>query len=341
MVITPMHIVMVTLAVFVVMLIAEFFHALRCRRVAHLAFGHSTGQLFIAYFAGITRVFAMTALALGLMLLFFIPLQADAISPDESEEKLPAEHHLMIAMDVSPSMHLKDAGEDGELTRGQRGREIVKSIIDRLDMRHTHVSVVAFYSAAKPVVVDTNDPDVVDNILNDLPLDFAFESGKTNMYEGVKACGELARSWGPRSATIVVISDGDTLPAKGMPALPPSIAKVLVVGVGSPHKGMFIDGHSSRQNSESLNRLALRLNGLYHNANDRHVPTAVLDKITESLKKKDDDVNALRFWAFLLIGAGAGLLASISPLLGLSGVIARDLNQPEPAINPSASAVSM
>lgn len=341
MVIAPISIVMLTLAVFVLMLVAEFFHARRCRRVAYLAFGHATGSLFLVYGAGVARVMAVTGLTLGLMLLLIIPKQAAAYDSPDGNQKEPAEHHLMIAMDVSPSMHLKDSGEDGELTRGQRGREIVRSIIDRLDMRKTHVSVVAFYSEAKPVVVDTNDPDVVDNILNDLPLDFAFDAGKTDMYKGVESCAELARPWGPKSATIIVISDGDTLPASGMPAMPPSIAKVLVVGVGSPHKGMFIDGHSSRQNSESLNRLALRLNGLYHNANDRHVPSAVLDEITGSLKQKDEQLNKTRIWAFILVGSGAGLLALISPILAIATGILESQRSAEPTINPSTSAVSM
>ena len=95
-------------------------------------------------------------------------------------------------------------------------------------MQRTRVSVVAFYSTARPVVIDTSDPEVIDNILDDLPLEHAFEAGKTNMYVGVQAAARMAETWRPRSTTLILASDGDTLPAVEVPTMPRSIASPCV-----------------------------------------------------------------------------------------------------------------
>ena len=89
----------------------------------------------------------------------------------------------------------------------------------------TRVSIVAFYTEARPVVIDTFDPEVVANILDDLPLEHAFTPGKTNLYEGVKAAGEAGKTWPAKSATLLVVSDGDTLPAKEIPSLPAGLRR--------------------------------------------------------------------------------------------------------------------
>src|SRR4029077_6371620 len=105
------------------------------------------------------------------------------------------------------------------------------------------ISVVAVYTEAKPVVVATKDLDVVHNILGDLPMHYAFSPGATNLFTGLDEAARVARPWRPGSTTLVIVSDGDTVPAVGMPKMPAAIAHVLVVGVGDPHAGKFIDGH--------------------------------------------------------------------------------------------------
>ena len=44
--------------------------------------------------------------------------------------------------------------------------------------------------------------------------------------------------------------------------MPASVAGVLVVGVGDPQAGMFIDGHQSRQDVSTLRQIAARLRGV-------------------------------------------------------------------------------
>ena len=75
--------------------------------------------------------------------------------------------HLLIALDVSPSMRLEDAGPTGEQSRMQRAGDLVESLFSRIHIRGHRISVVAVYNGAKPVVVDTQDMGVVANIMGD------------------------------------------------------------------------------------------------------------------------------------------------------------------------------
>jgi len=50
-------------------------------------------------------------------------------------------------------------------------------------------------TAAIPVVTDADDFNVIDNILRDLPLEYAFKAGKTDLLSGIKAAAETAAMW--------------------------------------------------------------------------------------------------------------------------------------------------
>ena len=271
--------------------------------------------------AGLLRAAAAGGLAWGLLIL--LEIDAAPWEPDQAEgEKARPLHHLVIALDVSPSMQLADSGPQGDVRRAERAKAVLRSVLDRVNLRRTRVSVVAFYTTARPVVVDTFDPDVVANILDDLPLEHAFTAGKTNLYEGVKGAGEIGRTWPAKSATLVLASDGDTLPSKAPPTLPAAFVNTLVLGLGNPYRGLFIDGHSSRQDAESLTRLALRLGGVYHDANARHVPTAVLEKLDASLPIDHRRSASLRDLAIAFVAAGAAVLAGMPLVLSAIGAMA-------------------
>ena len=71
------------------------------------------------------------------------------------------------------------------------------------------------------MVVDTTDAEVVKNILSDLPIHLAFKPGETRLFDGLAEAAKIAKFWKTKSATLVVISDGETVPPKGMVKLPP------------------------------------------------------------------------------------------------------------------------
>jgi Ca-activated chloride channel homolog len=296
--------------------LAEWLHARRCARLAHLAFGPAAQPRRWVMVAPWLRAAAVGAACWGLLIL--LSIDSAVWESNKTEEKQPL-HHLAIALDVSPSMQLEDAGPQGTQRRTERARDVLHSIFDRLDMRRTRVSILAFYNGARPVVVDAYDPEVINNIIDDLPMEHAFTPGKTNMYDGVKLAAETAKSWPAQSAALIVVSDGDTLPESQPPNVPAAYAGTLVVGVGNPHHGLYIDGHSSRQDMDSLGRLALRLGGTYCDANVKHVPSVDLARLDALLPGTQGGPIELRDVAIMAALSGTMVLALLPLALALAG----------------------
>ncbi|MBK7405174.1 MAG: VWA domain-containing protein [Phycisphaerales bacterium] len=232
---------LLAIAIGLAALCGEWLHARRTARVRWLVFGPTNGAHSWVAAVPWVRAPAVGILAWGLATL----LSLDGAPTDLTPQKNEPTRHLLIALDVSPSMYIEDSGPDARETRGRRAYDVLESVLSRLDVTHTRVSVVAFYTTAKPVVVDTDDLNVVENILRDLPLEHAFKEGQTNMYEGVRAAGTLAEAWEPGSATMILVSDGDTLPDAGLPRMPPSVSDTIVLGVGNPYRGTSIAGRTS------------------------------------------------------------------------------------------------
>ena len=294
----------IAVATAAIVLAAELLHARKTARVQQLAFGVRQP------FAWVRAVPLARALALGVAVFGLLTLLTIDGRPAEISKKRPPDRHLLLALDVSPSMYLADSGPTGKQTRQDRAADVMKSLLDRLDMTRTKVTIVGFYSNARPVVVDTGDMAVVNNIIRDLPLAQAFKEGQTDMYSGVKAAAKVAEKWKPASATLVVISDGDTLPETESPRIPSSISDSLVIGIGNPHRGTSIAGRSSRQDGTQLKRLASKLKGQYHDVNTKHLPSAVLSSLT-MLSLKDDQNVPLRTVALVCIATGTTVFAAI------------------------------
>ena len=216
-------------------------------------------------------------------------------------------------------MQLKDAGATRQQTRAQRASELLTSMLERVRLDQVRISVVAFYTGAKPVVVETSDLDVVKNILNDLPLDYAFDIGKTELMDGIREAALLAKNWREGSATLILVSDGDTVPDSGMPGLPKSIGHVLVVGVGDARAGKFIDAHQSRQDSSTLRQIAKRLGGVYHDGNERHLPSAQLAALAKLLPLQKGSETGRREISLIAVAVGACLLTGLPLALALGG----------------------
>jgi Ca-activated chloride channel family protein len=306
----------ITIATILLCGLAEWLHTARCRRMARLAFGPTERPRM--WVAAVPWLRAAAAGAACWALLVLIRSDGGTWEATPSADKLPI-HHLAIALDVSPSMQLTDAGPTGNLRRAERARDVLNSVFQRLDMRRTRVSILAFYNGARPVVIDAYDPEVIANIINDLPLEHAFTPGKTNMYDGVKLAAESGKNWAAKSAALVVISDGDTLPAKEPPALPAAFAGTLVLGIGNSLHGLYIDGHSSRQDADSLGRLAMRLGGTYCDTNVKHVPSVELAKLESLLPGGGSGSTEMRDVAIAVLLAAASVLALLPVMLTLAG----------------------
>ena len=306
---------LVTFAVVVLATAAEGLHARRLRRVAALAFGPTRRPAPWARLAPGLRVIALGLLAWGLTTLLLL-------SPKVHKTGVIADNeyrYLLLALDVSPSMRLQDAGPTQKLSRAKRAADLLTSFFERVPIDRYRISVVAFYTDAKPVVVNTTDMEVVRNILTELPMQYAFKAGPTNLFAGLEEAVKIARPLPPGSVTLMVVSDGDTVPATGMPKLPASVAHVVVAGVGDTTAGKFIDGHLSRQDASSLRQLAARLRGTYHNGNEKHLSTDLLLQITGIAGKSLWERLTKREYALMAVAAGATALALLPLLLHYLG----------------------
>jgi Ca-activated chloride channel family protein len=306
---------LIALMVMLVAALAEWLHARRCRRVAVLAFGPSGKPRRWTTIAPVLRVGSVGLLTWGLLNLFL--LDPRVLKPKQTPEG--GFRHLVIALDVSPSMQLKDAGPTGQMTRAQRASELLTSVLERSALEQMRVSIIAFYTGAKPVVVDTYDLEVVKNILNDLPLDIAFNPGKTTLLDGIKESFDLAKPWKPHSTTLLVVSDGDTVGDTGMPPMPSSIGQVVVVGVGDSKSGIFIDGHQSRQDASTLRQVATRLRGVYHDGNEKHLPSNEMAALAKIVPLQDETERGKRELSVAAVAVGATALAGLPMALAMAG----------------------
>ena len=171
----------------------EALHARRSRRIARLAFGPGERPAPWARLAPLLRVGAASALAWGLVTLMLVPPKVFVGETLAERER----RHLLIVLDVSPSMRLQDAGPDRTQSRTARVASLMESFFRRVPAEQYLLSVVACYNGAKPVVVDAKDMEVIRNILHDLPMNYAFRVGKTDLFAGLEEAARIAPSLEP------------------------------------------------------------------------------------------------------------------------------------------------
>ncbi len=314
---------------------AEWLHAGRIKNVAPLAFGPAGKPSPAGRLAPFLRIIALTAMVWGLATLLALPPAAHRSEVKEVEPK--DRQHLLLVLDVSPSMRLRDAGAGGKDSRMVRARAILDSIIARTAHDKLHTSVIAVYNGAKPVVLETRDLEIVHNLMNDLPMHQAFPTGKTKLLDGLAEAAKVAAPWPRGSATLVLISDGDSVPATGMPKMPPSIGGVLIAGVGDTVKGSFIDGHHSRQDGSTLRQIATRLGGEYHDGNMKLVPTAMLQRLGTLVTDRRKALPGQRELAIFLIALGSTVLGLLPLLLHFFGSPWNPGPQPAKSMLPKAA----
>jgi Ca-activated chloride channel family protein len=300
----------VAAVLFLWILLAESIHARRLRRLGRLAFGPDEKPRQWVFFVPLLRAVAFGLLAGAFVLLIELPAKVhqSAVVPENQKK------HIVMVLDVSPSMTLEDAGPEHKESRRKRARELLESFFQRVPMEQYLTSVVACYNGSKPVVIDTKDLEVVRNILNDLPLNFAFKPGKTDLLAGLKEAFRIAAPFQPKSTLVMLVTDGDTIPATGMPQRPVSVSDVLMVGVGDTKSGKFIDGRASRQDSSTLRQMATRLSGNYHDGNEKHLPTDLIQSVTARADAGPFEQLGAREYALLAAGVSS-LIIAILPLM--------------------------
>jgi Ca-activated chloride channel family protein len=303
--------------VLVVALAAEGLHAARWVRIAPLAFGPRRRVMFTtAIVASLLRAVSAGTIAFALVTLTMLP--AHTHKPGEIKEN--EYRHLVLVLDVSRSMTLEDAGPNGKLKRSERAADIIESFFERVQSEKYKTTLVAFHTEGKVVAKDTTDREVIRHILTEIPLRHAFKPGETNLFAGLEEAAKVAKPWPPNSAILMVVTDGDTVPGTGMPKMPASIGNnVAFIGVGNPTVPKAIGAHMSRQDASTLRQTAARLNGTYHDGNEKQMSSEFVSRIDERAGPKDLNKWTEREYALLALGLGSGFLALMPVALAVLG----------------------
>lgn len=304
---------------FAVVAIAEWWQLKRTRRIAKLAFGPTGRPAVWAQITPLVRVVCMSMLAWGLAVLLLEPPNFADVEPAPEASK-----HVLVCLDSSPSMFIKDSGprpanRSDFQQRLVRGGKVMQKVLDRLDAENTRITVFGVYTKAVPIVEETFDKSVVQNLFDGLPVYSAFSPGPTQLSSSISDAIEYARRWPDDSTLLIVVSDGDSNDTTPIRAIPKAIADTLVIGLGQTSKSTSIAGHASRQDSDSLRSLASQLRGTYFDANTRHLPSELLNDLSVVQPRVADGLG-LRDAAVAAVGIGALLLAMLLPALSLWGV---------------------
>ena len=293
----------------------EMIHARRIKAISTLSFGPSAVPSSWYRIVPTMRCLAIALIIWGLTSLIGIQPKihkAKAVDPNEIR-------HIVIVLDVSPSMKIQDAGSEGNKTRSKRAFELMESFFKRVRIEQMRLSLIAVYNGAKPVVVDTKDPEVIRNFLDGMDMYTAFEAGKTHLFDGLELAANISNEWRNDSTTVVLLSDGDTVPSVGIPKMPRSVSGILVIGIGNPAKGTFLDGKNSKQDASTLRQIALRLNGTYHDGNVKHIPSETITSLVSVDEKSVLDQMTRREYALIAIGSSSTILAILPFLLNAFG----------------------
>lgn len=288
----------------------EWLHARRVKRLGRLAFGPEGAP------RAWTRVVPfLRALAFAGIVGALITLIAFEGSSRMRERTAAATRHLMVLLDVSPSMELADAGPDGAQSRRDRAGAVLKSVMERANSEQTRISMACFYTDAMLLVKGCADRELIWNFADNLPLHIAYRPGKTSLLKSLNTVGGFVEDLPRKSVTLLVLTDGDTIPGTGLKPMPSSVADVLIVGLGNPGSGTFIDGHLSRQDTASLSQLARRLRGHYHDGNLKQVPSKLLHHLTAPDDRQDTFQVGLRTLAMITLAVCAAVLCLLPLLL--------------------------
>lgn len=310
--------------------LAEWLHERRVRVVARLAFGPRGSARPWTRAVPWLRTAGLTAFAWGLTTLWMLKLEApDAASAKERQDAEAT--RLVFVADLSPSMYLSDAGADGTLTRHARMREVVEGILQRVS-GNLRFGVIGFYTDSLPVVMEARDPELVRNVFNGLPLTYAMPQGKTDLGTAVNRTLELVADFPKDSTRVILLTDGDSAPLVAIQPRPASVRELLVLGVGNPRKGSYIDGHQSRQEADTLQRVASALGGVYHDVNETQLPTEALGDLVVPLALPQRGLTLVQ-WAVLSMVLGALVNALIPVALEYFGA---DWKLPKPVLKPAA-----
>lgn len=301
----------------------EYLHARRLARIGALAFGPIGRPRLWTRVVPICRVAALAGLAWAL-----VTLIAFSNRSRDRDRSARTTKHLMIMLDVSPSMFLADAGDGGADPRQARAYAVLKSVLDRVPGDNVRFTVAGFYTEARLMVKECRDRELILHLASDTPFHITYQPGKTDVLKSLNQVGEMMKDWERKSTTLLVISDGDSVPPSGLKPMPSSVGEVIFAGVGDPGRGTFIDGHLSRQDTANLSQLSRRLGGKFFDCNTRQIPSDALRKLNTEDPGAAKWRTDRRMAALIVLAVAASMLCLIPIMLEYLGSAWRPRIQP-------------
>ncbi|MCX6876117.1 MAG: VWA domain-containing protein [Verrucomicrobia bacterium] len=302
------------LAIAALAVLGEWLHARRVARLSRLAFGPDNRPRRWTKLAPPMRVLALA----GVVWSLFTLIAFNSLSRDR-DRRAAVTRHLMVLLDVSPSMQLADAGEGGGQRRAARAAEVLKSVLNRVPGDNVRFSAASFYTEARMLARECQDRELMVHFAAEVPFFYTYKPGKTDLLKSLNQAGGFMQDWPRKSTTLLVISDGDSVPPAGLKPMPSAVADVLFVGVGETGRGTFIDGHLSRQDGATLSQLARRLGGKYFDGNLRQLPSDALQKLNAADPRGAKWQADRRLVALAVLGVSAALLCLVPILLEFFG----------------------
>jgi len=294
------------LGVLLLVALAEWLHSRRVHVAERLAFG-PVGARRWTRCVPLVRAASLAAFTWGLVTLVLLHLGGDEHEKNAADGDAT---RLVFVADLSPSMFLVDAGPEGTLTRQDRMRDVVDGILQRVS-GNLRFGVIGFYTESIPVVMEARDPELVRNVFNGLPLSYAMPVGQTDLGKAVNDTLKHVAGFPNGSTRMIIFTDGDSVSLAPINERPKSVKEVLVLGVGNPTKGTYIDGHQSRQEGDTLQRLSTALGGIYDDVNTQHLATTALGDLVVPLAPLRKGLSLAQL-AVLAMVLGALLNACIS-----------------------------
>ncbi len=318
-------VIILTSLVLLIVALAEFMHLRRCWLLRSFLFNGCTFPWGALGGLAIARCAGCGCLAIGLAVLWVETLHPAALNSAFDTEETD---RLLIVLDSSLSMNLKDAGPEGNISRGARAADLIAQLLQDDKRKPPRTTLVVFADKSNALAVDTNDWNVIRHSLNNRHLAQVLFDDETTTIGAVlrQVTDEFAKNWPARSTTLLLITDGDSEDQVGELALPRSIRSALVIGVGSA-EGRLIGSFQSRQDERSLREIAQALGGRYVNGNASAVPQAALGRPSEEPAETkqangrkaapdmpDVPLGERPVLPLTLIGIGASLLAALTIL---------------------------
>lgn len=223
---------------------------------------------------------------------------------------------LLIILDCSKSMDLRDAGPNGDQNRGERAADLIRDLILGENRIPPRTTLLVFAERSIPLFVDSNDWRVIQHGLNNRSLSEVLFDGKLTTIGAVleNVFDDFVAEWPDQSAVLMLVTDGDSEDSVEGIKLPRSIRRTLVVGIGSA-EGRIIGDFRSRQDERTLGAIARELGGAYINANAEPIPVGALNRPPPSAAElageesmAADPIGPRSLWALWLMALGIPLL---------------------------------